>query len=213
MRKAEFYRQAEKGENRAMSIYKALQYRWEETADPQIDDEKYFFTELEAVEYLKTLYLNLGFQAQIEQIEFEYEDFNDAFTFGSEGTIEDFIPNFDNCNAFYYGDYNEGNDITGSIIVQWSYEKHVGYCRNLEDIGIAGEYPFNKLKTEKDLITGNEDRTFRTNFSVLLTKEGVEESTDLQEAINEALNSGGWKWNDFKNNPKSDFIQEIIEEL
>jgi hypothetical protein len=217
LRKAEFYRQAEKTTNKhgdlILSVYKALQYRWEETADPQTDDEAYFFTELEAKEYLKTINLNIGFQAQIEQIEFEYTDFNTSFDFGSEGDIEDFIPNFDNCNAFYYGGVFEGEDITGAIVVQWSYEKHVGYCRNLQDIGIAGEYPFHELKTEKDLITGNEESTFRINFSVLLTKDEVEDASNIKEAVEEELMKGHWKWNYFRNNPNSYHIAERLDEL
>jgi hypothetical protein len=217
LRKAEFYRQAEKYTDKhgdlILSVYKALQYRWEETADPQTDDEAYFFTELEAKEYLETINLNIGFQAQIEQIEFEYTDFNTSFDFGSEGDIEDFIPNFDNCNAFYYGDVFEGEDITGAIVVQWSYEKHVGYCRNLQDIGIAGEYPFHELKTEKDLITGNEESTFRINFSVLLTKDEVEDASNIKEAVEEELQNGHWKWNYFRNNPNSYHIAERLDEL
>jgi hypothetical protein len=217
LRKAEFYRQAEKYTDKhgdlILSVYKAQQYRWEETADPQTDDEEYFFTEAEAKEYLETINLNIGFQAQIEQIEFEYTDFNTSFDFGSERDIEDFIPNFDNCNAFYYGDVFEGEDITGAIVVQWSYEKHVGYCRNLQDIGIAGEYPFHEFATEKDLITGNEDRIFRSNFSVLLTKDEVEDASNIKEAVEEELQNGYWKWNYFRNNPNSYHIAERLDEL
>lgn len=217
MRKAEFKNRVEKTTNEhedlIFSVYKALQYRWEETADPEIDDEAYFFTEKEAMEYLETINLNIGFQHLIEQIEFEYKDFNDEFDFGSEGCIKDFIPNFDNCNTFYYGDVFEGEDITGAIIVRWSYEKYVGYCRNLQDIGIAGEYPFHEFKTEKDLITGNEESTFRSNYSVLLTKDEVDSTNNIKEAVEEELMRSHWKWNYFRNNPNSYHISEKLDEL
>jgi hypothetical protein len=214
MRKAEFKKQVEKTtDNLILSVYKAQQYRWEETADPQTEDEAYFFTQEEAEKYLETINLTVGFQPIVDKFEFEYKDFNDEFDFGSEGGIEDFIPSNTYPDTVYYGDLFEGEDITGSIIVQWSYEKYAGYCRNLQDIGIAGQYPFHELKTEKDLITGNEESTFRSNYSVLLTKDEVEGASDIKEAIEEELMRGHWKWNYFRNNPNSYHIVERIDEL
>jgi hypothetical protein len=217
MRKATFYKQAEKYTdkhgNLILSVYKAQQYRWEETADPQTDDEAYFFTQQEAEEYLGTLSLTVGFQGITDKIDFEYTDFNATFDFGSEGEIKDFLPSRCEFDTVYYGDVFEGDDIAGAIIVRWSYEKFVGYCRNLKDIGIAGEYPFHEFITEKDLIKGNEDSTFRDNYSVLLTKEEVDDASNLFDAIEEELQRGHWKWNYFRNNPNSHHIAERLDEL
>ncbi len=217
MRKAEFKKKVEKTTNRQgdliLSVYKASQYRWEETCDPQIDDEEYFFTEGEAVEYSETINVNIGFQIQVDRIDFEYADFNWEINFGADREIADFLPSRCEFETVYYGDFNNGADIVGAIIVRWSYEKYVGYCRNLEDIGIAGEYPFQEFRTERDLITGNEESTFRSNYNVLLKKDEVESVSNIREVVEEELQSGHWKWNYFRNNPNSYHIAERLNEL
>lgn len=217
MRKAEFYKQVEKTTNKwgelILSVYKGLQYRWEETCDPETEDEKYFFTEAEAMKYLETINLNIGFQPIIDKIDFEYKVFNEI-EFGFEGDIVDFLPSYiGNIETIFLGDEKEGEGITGAVIIEWSYEKHVGYCRNLKNIGIAGEYPFHEFKTEKDLITGNENSTFSSNYSVLLTKDEVEGASNIKEAVEEELQNGSWKWNYFRNNPNSYHISERLDEL
>ena len=217
MRKAEFYRQVEKSfdkkGNKYLSIYRAQQYRWEETADPETGDEAYFFTEEEAEEYLDIINMNVGFYPIIDKIDFEYADFNNEIEFGFEGEIADFLPSKLDWETVHRGDLFEGEDITGAIIVRWSYEKYVGYCRNLQDIGIAGEYPFHEFVTEKDLITGNEESTFRSNYSILLTKEEVDSADNIKEAVEEELQRGHWKWNYFRNNPNCYHIAERLDEL
>ena len=217
MRKAEFKNRVEKTTNKhgdlILSVYKALQYRWFSTDDPETDDEKYFFTEKEAMEYLETINLNIGFQTQVERIDFEYADFNWEIPFGTDREIVDFLPSRLDFDIVYDGDVFEGENITGAIIVRWSYEKYVGYCRNLQDIGIAGEYPFHEFITEKDLITGNEESTFRSNYSVLLTKDEVDSADNIKEAVEEELMRGHWKWNYFRNNPNSYYIAERLDEL
>ncbi len=217
MRKAEFKKQAEKYTDKhgdlILSVYKALQYRWEDGRDIEEEDDAYFFTQEEAKEYLETIRMNIGFEPHIDRIDFEYKDFNEEIEFGFIGEIEYFLPSNIDFETVYYGDVFQGDDITGSIIVRWSYEKYVGYCRNLKDIGIAGEYPFHEFTTEADLITGNEDSTFRDNYSVLLTKEEVEDASDLFNAIEEELMQGNWKWNYFRNNPNTEHIQDTIRKI
>jgi len=213
MRKAEFYRQVEKDENRLLSIYKALQYRWEDGRDIEEEDEAYFFTEEEAQKYLATIVMNVGFELHIDRIDFEYADFNWEIPFGTDKEIDYFLPSRLEFDTVFYGSSFEGEDITGAVIVRWSYEKYVGYCRNLQDIGIAGEYPFHELKTEKDLITGNEESTFRSNYSVLLTKDEVDSADNIKEAVEEELQKSHWKWNYFRNNPNSYHIAERLDEL
>ena len=217
MRKAEFYRQVEKTTDKhgdlILSVYKALQYRWEDGRDIEEEDESYFFTYEEADNYLETLSLTVGFEPHIDRIDFEYVDFNSEFDFGFEGEIADFLPSRCDFETVFEGSVFEGEDITGAVIVRWSYEKYVGYCRNLQDIGIAGEYPFHEFVTEKDLITGNEESTFRSNYSVLLTKDEVDSADNIKEAVEEELQRGHWKWNYFRNNPNSYHITERLDEL
>ena len=56
----------------------------------------------------------------------------------------------------------------------------MGYSRNFVGVGIAGQYPYHNILKEIDLITGDEDRVFRTNYSILATKEELEEhSTEV----------------------------------
>ena len=220
MRKAQFKKQVEKSTDKygdlTLSVYKAQQFRWQDGRDIETEDEAYFFTQEKAEEYLETINMNIGFEPQVDRIDFEYADFNWEIPFGADREIEHFLPSRCEFNTVFYGDLCEGENITGAIIVRWSYEKFVGYCRNLQDIGIAGEYPFHEFKTEKDLITGNEDSTFRSNYSVLLTRDEVEDTSGtsaLREAVEEELQRGSWKWNYFRNNPNSYHITERLDEL
>lgn len=217
MRKAEFYKQVEKFTDKhgdlILSVYKVLQFRWQDGGDIEEEDEAYFFTQEEAEEYLETLSLTVGFEPHIDRIDFEYADFNWEINFGADREIRDFLPSRCEYDTVYCGSTFEGDDITGAIIVRWSYEKYVGYCRNLKDIGIAGEYPFHEFTTEADLITGNEESTFRDNYSVLLTKDEVEDASSVREAVEEELQRGHWKWNYFRSNPNSYHIIERLDEL
>ena len=175
------------------TTYKVQEYRWEETCDPQIEVIGEFETFEEAEKcYNEFENHTVGYTLQIEKLTFD----EDSALIDTETVVES--PEY------------KGEDIEGAIVIQWSYEKYVGYARNLEAIGIAGEYPFHELKYESDLITGNEDSTFRPNFSVLFSPEKSLEVT--KEDIEDELGSG-WKWNYFKRNPNSEDIQEEIEKI
>lgn len=217
MKKQDFLNQAEqfasptyysKGANvEQMRIYAAMAYRWEDTADPIIEDREVFFSKEEAEEHADNLDLEIGFSAQIQTITFTKEDFEKAFD-DQEEDIELDSLDYKTISSYDIVETdtlrtNNGNDITGAIIVEWSWDKYPGYCRNLSSIGIAGEFPFHDIKTEEDLITGNEDRTFLSNYDVLLSAEEVSNSAGLVEDIKEALNNNTWKWNYFKNNPNT----------
>ena len=58
--------QIEHREEQYLVVYKAMQYRWEDTADPEIDDVKYFIDENQAEEYAKEIQLSVGFESQVE---------------------------------------------------------------------------------------------------------------------------------------------------
>lgn len=172
-------------------IFKAKQYRWEESADPLIEDVTEHKTLEEAIEQANKISLNIGFQAQVDEIVLDDDD--------------DII----DIQTAYYGEENRGRSLEGCIIVGWSWEKHVGYSRNLIDIFKN----HHRLEFEADLITGNEESTFKNNFSILLTKEEAEETDDLESLIKEELNRDYWKWNYFKSSPESEYIIERIKDL
>ena len=204
-------------------VYKAQQYRWENSADPEIEDVKYFINENEAKVYAEEdILLNIGFESQVEsrcletsslsQDDWERE-FDDV-----EQIVEEY--KFDDYVETQTIDYNEGKDITGAVVVEWNWEKYPGYCRNLTDIGIAGEGNFYSLKKESNLITGNEEDTWHKNYSLLLTKEEIKEFSEiyqkedsLKEVLYEKLYDSGWQWNDFGHNPNSKQIRDKICKL
>lgn len=203
-------------------VYKAQQYRWEETANPEIDDVEYFINENEAKVYAEKIQLNVGFESQVEShflkiSSVSQEDWKREFD-----SIEEMVNeyDFDDYVETQTIDYNEGKDITGAVVVEWNWEKYPGYCRNLTDIGIAGEGIFYSLKKEKDLITGNEESTWHRNYDVLLTKKEILDTLgkcytedEVIDVIYDKLNDSYWKWNDFKNNPNSKNINKAVEEI
>lgn len=101
----------------------------------------------------------------------------------------------------------KGGNIEDAIIVEWSWEKYVGYCRNFHGLRRGG---YNE--TESNLVSGNEESTFKRNESVLLTKEETKGLTDeeLHEAVREELFKNSWKWNYFKNNPSESKITQDL---
>ena len=76
------------------------------------------------------------------------------------------------------------------------------------------------MKNEANLITGNEENTWRKNYSLLLTKEEIKEFSEiyqkedsLKEVLYEKLYDSGWQWNDFGHNPNSKQIRDKICKL
>ena len=105
----------------------------------------------------------------------------------------------------------------------WNWERYVDYARNLEGVGVAGAdgtFGYYNLKTEADLITGNENNTYGTNYSLLLSPDEIKRELgnnyteeELEELIDERLIESIWLWNDFKNDPYSKNIRRDIEEV
>ena len=89
------------------------------------------------------------------------------------------------------------DSIVGCVIIAWSWKTYVGYCRKLGSVFLVDEGD-REFQTERDLITGNEERTFYTNYDILLTKEEVDacnqSSQSLDEKVLEELNQSKWKW-------------------
>lgn len=193
------------GSTEYLYYYKGLGYRWEDTVYPQMEDEECFETEEQAIAYVDSLKLSLGFYGLVERVEILPEDAD-----GIEDVSELIQLNYKNCSHYESEELhayatNEGRDIEGGIIIEWSWEKYPGYCRNFKEIGIAGDWPFHDFKAESDLLTGNEERTFHSNYDILLYPDEIEGLSDVEVEVlvEERLRESHWKWNYFKNNPYS----------
>lgn len=192
--------------NGELQFFRVYNSRWNDyDNNPKEEDEKFYLCEEEAYKAFENATPDVSFEPRIDKLTFVPED-------EEEFEIRDIIHLCDH-EILDVGPTNHGDDITDSIVIEWNYEKYVGYARNLTNIGIAGNYPFSEVTYEDDLITGNEGSTFRSNYSVLLTADEVKNSVDLRSDIEEALNAGYWKWNHFKNNPSSAFINDQIDEI
>lgn len=98
----------------------------------------------------------------------------------------------DNCSREdvdqFYVNY-EYKNLDGAILVFWSWQTHVGYCRKCEEIRYAysGE-------TEKICIPV--DHTFRTQCSVLCEADELKglSKEDVMNLVNQKLGESHWKW-------------------
>ena len=106
----------------------------------------------------------------------------------------------------------EGKSIEGAVVIKWQWNKYVGYSRNFVDVGIAGQYPYHNILKEIDLITGDEDRVFSTNYSVLATKEELEEYGE--DILMRNMIEGDWRWNNVQDvsNTMARFVRENLKD-
>lgn len=107
------------------------------------------------------------------------------------------------CEVIPYQGYE---DLAGGIILTWCWEPYVGYAREFRYIERESSY---SDRTTEDLITGNDNRTFRPNLSLILTGEQIEglEGEDLKDAIIEAVYDFDHRWS----NPAA--LENAINEL
>lgn len=181
MRKAQFKAQAERTED-GFAFYKALQYRWEsnETADPQIDDESYHFTEEEAIKAAAKL--DIGFEAQVDRITIDYDDLNEGVEFGQEFELSD-LDDYRKFNVdretIYNGETNYGKELNpDAIIVYYRHHTYMNYAYTIEDVRFVQDTRF---KTEADL--RNDADSISSTYCHLVS--------DLDE-LAEELRTGQW---------------------
>lgn len=213
-----------KNEEEYIRIYKVV----ERDKNEKIDEieTRYFFTKEEAEYYANIKDVNVGNSNVIETFEAKKSSFTNDMFQEKFKSLEDLFDKHSELFDFQDEEvikYNQGESILGDIVVAWSWEKYTGYGRNLEGVGVAGlegTFGYYKLKTEADLITGNEESTYKTNYSLLLSYDEIKEELghnytedELRELINEKLSKSHWLWNDFKNNPDSKNIREDIEKV
>ena len=106
----------------------------------------------------------------------------------------------------------EGKNIEGAVVIKWQWNKYVGYSRNFVDVGIAGQYPYHNILKEIDLITGDENRVFSTNYSVLATKEELKEYGE--DILMRNMIEGDWRWNNVQDvsNTMARFVKENLKD-
>lgn len=98
---------------------------------------------------------------------------------------EDYI---DYIDGEYWGDLEKGKSLEGAIIVEWHWNRYVGYCRDIENIFIATNLFECDLK--------NRDETNKTCSGVLFYREEIENLTisEIYDKVGEKLNKNLWKW-------------------
>jgi hypothetical protein len=89
---------------------------------------------------------------------------------------------------YFYVEY-EYESLEGCILVFWSWQTHVGYCRKCEEI----RYAYSD-ETSKMCIL--EDRCYRTQCSVLCEAKELEglSREDINNLVNQKLGESHWKW-------------------
>lgn len=116
-------------------------------------------------------------------------------------SYDDFLEEYKRCHL--YDDETIDNyefvyayrDISADIVIQWSWEKYVGYSRNLIEI----DYGIRYGRTECDLITGNEECTFRPNYDIVMTAEELEGMSreEVRDELTARLSDSHYRWNRF----------------
>lgn len=211
-----------KNEKEYLHVYKVV----ERDVNGKEENIRFFQTEEEAKNYADIIDIEVGkssivkiweapkscfieemYQEEFHSLEELFDRHSENFDLTREGVIK----------------YNEGKDIMGGIVVAWEWEKYIGYGRNLEGVGVAGAdgtLGYYNLKTEADLITGNEENTYGTNYSLLLSPDEIKRELgnnyteeELTDFIDEKLKDNIWLWNNFKNNSEDRSIRRDIEEV
>lgn len=93
---------------------------------------------------------------------------------------------FDEGKPIDCANYDFDKSIEGAVVVEWSWQTYVGYCRKFEGLRYA-------YSNETESVLTKRDETFNTQISVVLTAEDVANSEDLQADLEDALMCG-WKW-------------------
>lgn len=213
MRKAEFRINAKRDcfrGNDCLVVFSAEAYRFEheQTCDPERENLSFFFTREEAAQHASEIDVPVGFIRLIRTFYVPYVDFNHSVEFGQELSIEKFASMFEDYDEEFVGDTNEGDSVNGCVIIEWSWEKYPGYCRNFKGMRV-GQYG----ETENSIYSGNEERTFRSNETVLVAEKELEglSKDDIFETISREISCSSWKWNSFKAGPASFDLSDFVK--
>lgn len=200
---------------RGYIFYEVASERFEEGGNRKVNEAFRCATYEEAKSEAESMKLDVGYSAVIYAIylsnvtkEAEEVEFDDV-----EEVFDEYSEYIDDIEFDEYVKTEEGKSVEGAIIIKWEWYRYVGLSRNFLDVGIAGQYPYHNILKEIDLITDNEDRVFRTNYSVLATKEELEEcGTDI---LLRKMIEGDWRWNNVQNvsDTMARFVKEDLKKI
>lgn len=213
----------------SVSVWDADDYLNDRNTNPRYTDHYLFGSEEEAKEYA----MDIDYDASIynDAMLFEHEvDEETILKLTGFETIEEFDEELAEpytiaayncghtsdqktdlakyvCDEDGFGDaipcanYDFDASIDGAILVCWSWQRYVGYSRKCEEVRYAYHNETEKLLTKQD-------RTFVSQYDIVMTKEEVEQSQDLAADLTERLlERGDWRWT----NPG--FVESAIEDL
>lgn len=93
----------------------------------------------------------------------------------------------DDIDYFYIT--HEYKSLEGCILVFWSWQTYVGYCRKCEEIRYA-------YSNETSKICIKEDRCYRIQCSILCEVEEIKNLSheEINDLVNQKLSDSHWKW-------------------
>ncbi|MBX9851029.1 MAG: hypothetical protein K2X86_04640 [Cytophagaceae bacterium] len=226
MKKSEFKTKAENfnsptyysngKEIKHFAIYSACQFRWEDTANPQIYDGKAFLTEEEAIQYADSLKLEIDFRAKVVRITFTCDNFNEAFKLGKLGEefkLEDL--NYKSLSVeqdtIYESDEENGGYLPeDGYIVYYRHHTFMNYAYKIESIESV-QYSDNKTFSD---LRCDEDSTSATYAYVAKNLDELAEDFEKRNCVPfDKINSGSRIVREFlKENGHPNYIEESEEE-
>lgn len=116
-------------------------------------------------------------------VDFEGVDENDADLF----SIADENGTRDDVEYFYV--YYEYKSLAGAILVFWSWQTHVGYCRKFEEVRYAYSDEDEKMCIKEDMVYSTQcDVLCEASELVGLSRE------EVRNLVGQKLSEKHWKW-------------------
>jgi hypothetical protein len=195
-----------------ISIFQSYQTRWEETANPEMDDITYHLTLEEAIEINEKISVNTDWNCVVDEIVIDYSELNETVEFGEVFKLSDLVERggfnlyIHDRDTVYNGDFGLGKSIEGAVIIQWSWEKYIGYARNFHSVRLGKGNEF-----ESDIFS-NQDNTRDRFETVLLWSDEIKDLNhdELLNKIIDELDDSNFKWNYFKNRPTDKKVEELV---
>lgn len=160
------------------------------------------------------------FNRQHNELSPSFGELHETMMFMSDNLSEDFPFFFEDCESdeelldrlndnpdksvLYYSEvpefsnplvkeYDEYKNIEGALLLNWSWDRYIGYSRNFHSIRYASA----DETTERDILSNNEESTNKIVTCVLLYKDEMENLTDteLKDKIIDELTTYFDKWN------------------
>ena len=199
---------------RGYLFYEVSSERFEDGGNRKVDEAFRCATYEEAKSEAESMKLDVGYSAVIYDIylPIDPEEVDDREFDDIEDIFDEYCDVLDDIEFNDFVKTEEGKNIEGDVVIKWQWNKYVGYSRNFVGVGIAGKYPYNNIRKEIDLITDNEDCCYRDCYSVLATKEELEEYGE--DVLMRNMIEGDWRWNNVEDvsNIMSRFVKEELKD-